>query len=171
VGRRNPAAVSAVGSRKIVNHACLAGEEQLFVDRRGEGHSRIRMARHGMRLGAARIRIARPRGRGDRMQALPHAFAEERSKLTDGKARECSFVFEARERKTNVSKSGCRSRRFPSCPVRVGVNLLEMPQHHCTAAAFKRELPRVEISASHTVRGVPKHSDPARREGAMLVFS
>src|SRR5258705_12269038 len=51
------------------------------------------MARQGMRIGAARVRIARPRGRGNRMQAFAHAFAEERSELADRKACECGLAF------------------------------------------------------------------------------
>src|SRR5437016_1858630 len=77
------AAVGAVRGRKIVNHAGLAGEEQPLVDRRSKGHARICMARHGMRIGAARIRIACPRGRRNRMQAFADAVAEACGKLID----------------------------------------------------------------------------------------
>src|SRR5882762_1776197 len=51
------------------------------------------MARHSMRVGAAHIRIARPGGRGNRMQAFAHAVAEERGELADRKACECGFAF------------------------------------------------------------------------------
>src|SRR3984893_19465572 len=77
----------------MVSRTRLASEEQSCVNRGGEGDTRIRMARHGVRIGAARIRIARPGGRGNRMQALADAAAEKGRELTDCKARERRFAF------------------------------------------------------------------------------
>src|ERR1700757_4103443 len=67
IGRRYAAAVSAVGGREIVDHAGLAGEKQPIADRRRKDAAAVRVARHGMRVGAARVGIAPPGGRGNRM--------------------------------------------------------------------------------------------------------
>jgi hypothetical protein len=112
------------------------------------------MARHSMRLGAARIRIARPRGRGDRMQALPHAFAEERSKLTDGKARECTLRLRSSRAENQRIEERHRSPRFPSCPVRVGVNLLD-PENKNTVSPNRWDAPKWPSSDRNNSRQLP----------------
>ena len=76
-----------------MHHARLARKEQPCIDRRGEHSTRIRMAGHGMRIGASRVWIAPPGGRSDRMQALADATTEKGRELTDCKVRERRFAF------------------------------------------------------------------------------
>src|SRR5476649_2204156 len=77
IGSRDPGVKAAMRGREIVFRAGLAGEEQVLVDRCGQGGAAIRHARQRIRIGAARKRVGAPAMHMDWFYAARKAAAEE----------------------------------------------------------------------------------------------
>ena len=104
-GRESPERYAPCAVEKSCSEQCSPAKNSRPSTGCGECRARGVRARRAIRIGAERIRIARPGGLGDRREALAHVVAERGADLLDRERRDLRLRASARTRRRNSPRS------------------------------------------------------------------